>query len=358
MNKWLFLRGEWDERTQKSIDDNDDVWQQLAMELAKDKDSHLDIVFKCDFETAVYPGEADWEKTNIDYPGNLGSKPCIFAFNDISSRLSIGMPGKYDYVFARGGFDYYLPMLKDNPEAYKIRYGAGARFIPEPEINYQLILVDTEAQKQAVLDKYPGANVNLLIKPAASHFKPIECEKEYDVCYIANYQQARFKGVKWVYETVPRDLRVLHLGYIDEHITPPPNVIRKRVDRIDMPKWISKCKVGIVPYDNVDSAPRALVEMVACGLNVVCLDSVNYWRGEYPCFDSDKADFWNIVDKLVIPKHSRIINSCVDPTESIYKSVADDISKFYQENLSIPVAAKHIKDLINGNNNQLRQGVI
>ena len=171
--------------------------------------------------------------------------------------------------------------------------------MPEPDINYNLILVDTEAQKQSVLKQYPKANVHLFIKPAASHFKPVECEKEYDVCYIANQQQAKIKGTKWVYDTVPRNLKVLHLGYIDEHITPPSNVTRKRVDRIDMPSWISKCRVGVVPYDRTDSAPRALIEMHHCRVDTISLDTVNFNWDLYPSTICGKDNFWKLVCELI-----------------------------------------------------------
>ena len=322
MSKWLFLRGEWDERTQKSIDDNDDMWINLACELTKDENDSVDIIFK-----------GDTQKIILDNEGNKGSKPMVFSFTDISSRKTIGMAGKYDYVFARGGFDYYSPMLRDCKDAYKVRYGAGCRFMPEPDIDYQLILVDTEHQKRAVLSHYPKANVHLLIKPAAVHFKPIECEKEYDVCYIANHQQARIKGVKWVYDTVPRDLKVLQLGYIDDCITPPPNIARKRVDRIDMPKWISKCKIGIVPYDSIDSCPRVIPEMSACGLPVICLDTVNIGHF-YKFLRTKKSSFWE-----------EVVIMCDQTKYS--PNWLTDISEHYQQYLSLPVAAKYLKDIIN-----------
>ncbi len=293
---YLFLRGAWDERTQKSIDDDDDMWHNLFEELSKDGHGY------------IY-----YHKDNMD-------------------RTVLGAElKKCDIVFSRGAFQWQTEILKRIPNAFKIRYGAGRRFMPEPDIDYQLVLVDTEQQKKEVLAKYPKANVHLLIKPAASHFKPIDVEKEYDVCYIANGQQAHFKGVEWVYETVPKDLRVLHLGYPSKFKV-PENVTQKRVDRIDMAREISRCKIGVLPYDMVDSAPRALVEMIACGLYVVTTD-MNYEDFIYgACEKMYKEDIWN-----------RII-SLLETAELV--GGIKSTRAFYENHLSIQKSASHIKNLI------------
>jgi len=311
MSNWLFLRGSWDERTQKSIDDDDDMWVQLFRKLG---DPNYDIWFLDRKETLTW----------ITCGGKNITKSSV-------EGLIKNINPDLDYIFARGGFDYYLPILKKCPNAYKIRYGAGKRFVPEPEIDYQLILVDTEKQKADVLAKYPKANVHLFIKPAARHFKPLDVEKEYDVCYIANGQQARFKGIEWIYKTCPSDISILHLGYPSK-FKPPANVTCRRVDRIDMAREISRCKVGIVPYDSTDSCPRVIPEMLACGLPLVILDTVNFWKDKYCCVVSNRDNFWK-----------NVINS-VD----VKKEYVELIKKYYKIYLSLPIAAKHIKELING----------
>jgi hypothetical protein len=158
-------------------------------------------------------------------------------------------------------------------------------------------------------------------------WRPRDVDKEYDVCYIANHPQADIKRIKWVYKTVPKDLKVLHLG-IKGNIKHPKNVIRKCVPHAQMPKWISKCRVGIIPYKEIDSAPRALVEMVACGLQVVVLNTVRIWKEKYPVSYVDKHRFWNLV-KMDL------------------KTPCPNIRRLYEENLSISVATQHLRDLIN-----------
>ena len=266
--KYLMLRGAWDSRTQKSIDDDDDMWMQLFAELCG-MDYGI-IWLQGDYYTKHY-------RNNVHI---ICSPECNF---------------DADIVFARGGFDYYD--IK-NTAKYAIRYAAGKRFVPTAkEYNlYDLLLVDSEKQKADVLKVYPDANVQLWIKPAANHFKPVEVDKEYDICYIANGQQAIIKNIQWVYDTVPSDLKVLHLGYPSD-ITPPDNVTCRRVDRIDMPTEISRCKVGIVPYRDIDSAPRALIEMIACRVPVVAFEGVNIWHAKYPCHKASKwmSVFWGEV---------------------------------------------------------------
>lgn len=317
---WLFLRGGWDEKTQKSIDDNDDVWIQLFNELILEGDKGS-VLFK-----------SDGIQKSIVY----SNKTQIFADN--TTKLSIYQMTNFDVLFVRGGFPWQKEIAKSFPKSYKIYYGAGRRYIPDENI-YNLILCDSEKQKKEILQKYPKANAHLFIKPAAHHFKPIECKKEYDVCLIANETQGYFKGVQWVYDTVPKDLKVLHLGNFTGQYKAPENVTRKHVSRIDMPSEISKCKMGIIPYWNqIDSCPRIIPEMTACGLSLIVADELNVWNEKYKIGSSNKQDFWKEVKKDLVTINSlNIIGKNV---------VRDVVAKHYKENLSIPIAAKHIHNLI------------
>lgn len=273
---WLFLRGEWDKNNRVSFKNDTDMWVQLFRELAGDDQFYI------------------W------YKGY-----------DIRVEPT--------HIFARGGHSYYLPILDRFPKAYKIRYGAGERFMPERD--YELILVDTPVQRQKVSNKY-SYNVHLWVKPAANCFKPIETDKEYDVCYIANPaadNQAEFKRLKWVYDTAPRDLKILHLGN-SWKFKPPKNVTVKRLSRLEMPQWINKCRIGICPYTKRDSAPRALVEMNACGLTVVCLE-VNIWHDMYNTIRAAPDNFWDMVKDF-------------------------PVTNIPPEKFSVKSAANYLKDLI------------
>ena len=155
--KVLFLRGAWDERTQKSIDDDDDMWLQLADGLGD-----ADIVFFGSDKTR-----------HIKYRNSD-----IWAYNDLSK-----IDGDWDVVFARGGFNEYDPVVA-RLGGKKVYYGAGRRFCPDSNA-YDIVLCDNGFQREAI-----GDNARVWSKPAASHFRPMEGVKTYDLCYIANGQQA------------------------------------------------------------------------------------------------------------------------------------------------------------------------
>jgi len=251
---WLFLRGAWDDRTQKSIDDDDDMWLQLFRELAGDDNYYI------------------WFKDNNKSLKSHGDRIYSCTQQELTRNKHLLKP---DVIFARGGFDYYLPILNAFPKAKKIRYGAGCRYMPEKSVKYDLCIVDTEEQRSDILSVFESQFVLQWVKPAASHFRYMpEVKKEYDVCYIANGQQQHIKGVKWVYTTAPKDLKILHLGYPSSYNV-PENVTQIRVDRKDMPLWINKCKVGIVPYWNSpDSEPRVIGEMANCQIKIAVGDTV------------------------------------------------------------------------------------
>lgn len=306
MSNWLMLRGEWDKNNKQSFKDNTDMWWHLLQEIA-------------------------------------GQNPYTIWYKD--KKLS----GEYDYIFARGGFDYYKPILKKFPNAYKIFYGAGKRIVPEEDLGYSLILCDTEAQKYKILKKYPNIRTELWIKPAAKHFKPVECGKEYDVCYVADCHspfQEKIKRVKWVYKTLPEDMTMLHLGKCS--IKPPPNVTVKKVSRLDMPEWYSKCRVGIVPYRGYDSCPRVIPEMLACGLHVYGLPSVNFWAEKYIYEDPDPYDDGDYLNGDIYEKQHfwGNVEYRMHHNSFLGKTEIDNIVKYYQKHLSLKPAAEHLRKII------------
>lgn len=311
--KYILLRGRFDERTQNSIDTDDDMWTQLIAGLAGESDACI----------IYYKGE---NGLNYEYREN-----CIITTDTNAIR-----DGSDVTVFSRGGFPWQAEILRSMPLAVKMRYGAGKRYMPEPDIDYTVVFVDNDRQRVEVIASGCEASVNLLIKPAALHFVPAPVRKEFDVCYIANGEQADMKNVEWVYNTVPPDLKVLHLGYKSIYHA-PKNVTLRRVDRIDMPTEISRCRVGVVPYakrlEN-DSCPRVLSEMLSCGLPIIINTEMDYWKEKYgQCmgvFNSSLICFWDVVKSV----KSAL---AVHPAK---------ISERFNALFSMDVATKHIKDIL------------
>lgn len=248
-----------------------------------------------------------------------------------------------DVIFCRGGFKEYHSVLERYPKAIKIYYGAGRRFLPQPEFSdYDIILQDSPEQVKECQKKFPKPLTTLFIKPAADNiFYPENNIKEYDICFPANGTQS-FKGHKFIYSTIPPNVKLLNLGNNPKKFKYPSNVTSYRSLKSQMPVEISKCKVGIVAVESkIDSCPRVIPEMLACGLPIVVLKGVRFWQDKYikSVFDSssylstgemaDKNNFWDVVD-WVLKNYKK------------YKS-----RKYYEKCLSLRSAANFIIEKIN-----------
>ena len=251
-------------------------------------------------------GLADGDHSNVSYFGGKRRiqelSKSFYLIKDKKPLVYHIGPEVPEVIWARGGFSEYHNTLTGYQESFKIYYGAGQRFLPiEGFHDYQLILVDSEEQLAKGRQKFPHIPVHLWPKPAPPQFKPVKCEKEYDVCFIANGTQP-FKGHDFVAKTAPKDLKILHLGFESE-VDKLDNVTHKRVPRLEMPKWISKCKVGILCCEEIDSCPRVLPEMLACGVPVGSLDRVRFWRDAYVSQRSvwlaSKGIFWDAVRAML-----------------------------------------------------------
>lgn len=247
-----------------------------------------------------------------------------------------------DVIFCRGGFQEYHDVLKRFPKAIKIYYGAGRRFLPQPGFfDYDIILQDSPEQVRICQTKFPDALTTLFIKPAPDNIiYPIKTKKEYDVCFPANGAQA-FKGHKFVYKTAPKDLKILNLGNNPRGYKYPNNVTSYRVLRKDIAQHYAKCKMGIVVVSSeIDSCPRVLPELLACGLPIIVLDGVRFWKDKYiesaassrNQFSTgeivNKENFWSFV--------LFVLNNL-----NLY-----DPRKYYEQNLSLPIAARFLRDKI------------
>jgi len=320
--KLLFLRGQvpTDRDPQQIVFDQladcDDMWTQLARELSKDGYGEV------------------W------YWGNENqSRDHSFAGNFVERWIQGGFGNtKYDFkpdvIFARGGFPEYDQVLKRNPQAFKIYYGAGFRRIPVNDFkDYNLILVDTPAQLEIARSKFPKIRSELLIKPAAENiFKPYEHpqKKYFDVIMVGNYNKAVDKGHDFIFPRLPGGIRLRSVGGVPKHIKRQykRNSYVGWTPRLQIPVCYSQAKVAIVATGRQDSCPRVIPEALACNVPILVLKRVNVWREKYITKQTgmltSKTHFGDDVLRMV--KH--------------YKKFSP--RQYYEENLSLEVSAKQI----------------
>jgi len=325
--KFLMLRGQvpQDRDPQEivfdKIEEVDDVWSQLFFTMLGDDDY----------------GEV-W------YWG--GKREKKFAFNFIERWVSSFETYETKFIphviFCRGGFKEYHPVLKRFPKAIKIYYGAGSRFLPQPGFyDYDIILQDSPEQLKICQQEFPDILATLFIKPAADNiFYPMpEIKKEYDVCFPANGAQP-FKGHKFVYSTVPKDIKLLNLGNNPRNYRYPENITSYRVLRAQMAENIAKCKVGIVAVESrVDSCPRVIPEMLACGIPIVVLEDVRFWKGKYIISAVDPRTI-EATGELAIRENFWAT------VRTVLKHDYYNPRKYYEENLSLNHAAEFLRKKI------------
>ncbi|KKN60583.1 hypothetical protein LCGC14_0530230 [marine sediment metagenome] len=359
--KFLMLRGQVpQDRNAKEImfdkrEDIDDVWSQLFFAMLEDNDSS---------ELWYWGG-----KRTKKFTENFTERWVPF-FENYETEF---VP---DVIFCRGGFQEYHTILKRFPKAVKIYYGAGNRFLPQPGFHdYDIILQDSPEQVEICKAQFPKALTTLYVKPAADNvFYPIDCKKDFDVCFPANASQS-FKGHNFVYSTVPKNIKLLNLGNRPKRYAHGDNVTSLRSSRTGMAKNISRCKVGIVAVNSrVDSCPRVIPEMLACGIPIIVLDDVRFWQSKYIVSANNswaddatdkltnKKNFWSTIIRFWQNRYVvSVADSCTkDATgeltsqENFWSTVEMVLNhleyynprKYYEENLSLDHAGKFIREKI------------
>jgi glycosyltransferase involved in cell wall biosynthesis len=245
-----------------------------------------------------------------------------------------------DVIICRGGFPYYDDFIKRFPNAKKVYYGAGRRFWPTTDFtDYDLFLVDDPIQFETI--KAKGKNVEMLLKPAATMFKPYDIQKRYDVCFMANAAQRKIKRHDLFIKAVANSgLSVLNLGNTDPELIEMAEKMGADITwagwslRQFLPEKISQCRVGVCASGpDIDSCPRVIPEYLACGLPIVTTD-VKFWK-----------------EKYITPNTGMIVSD--NDLVSGIKTVLDMIDaysprEYYDQNIGMEVAAKRLKKQING----------
>lgn len=277
--RWLFLRGSVPkdrpakEIAWKSLDSCTDMWESLFAGMVGPDDTGTILYFGG--HRRVYYRDNLCVKWTHSFKNYRGEEP--------------------DVIVARGGFSEYTSLLRKYPRVFKVYYGANHGCIPKDGIEYGLVMVDSKKQEEKV--RQHRLKPVRFFKPASPLFFPREVQKKYDVCFVAIHPNDRRKRVGWVHKTCPRDLKVLQLG---NGCRAPKNFTVKKCLHNKMPKAMSKCKVGIVPYTDEDSGPRVIPEFLACDVPVVVRESVQWSPDFYVGAEkAKKGDFWATVKSII-----------------------------------------------------------
>ena len=298
---YLFLRG-----ISKAATKNTDMWLNLFTK----------IVGKNDTGEMVCFGEPYYKKVSENFV--IKTMPSIDNYQSDP-----------DIIFVRGRFKEWINFLTKHKSVKKIYYGAGNNGSnPNTTIYYDIILSDCQNQLDAIIKTHPKSKCVAWAKPAHEIFTPPKIyTNEYDICFIGNGKRPH-KGHLFVKETCPKDIKILHLGTQSE-VDEMPNVTQILSEHNEMPKWIGKCKIGIVPYSSKDSCPRVIPEMLACGIPIVAFNTVNFWHNLYKdVIVTDTKNFWNTVKNTSID--NKQISDRYNNEISVLK-VADFLRKLCME---------------------------
>ena len=267
--RWLLLRsahaGE-SERTgpppPADLAANDDMWTQLFAAVVAGDPADRGLIGRVG------------EPYEIAYDGQLTERrvPELIALAD----------WRPDVIISRGGYRQYrrVELARGLNTATKCYLGAGERWNPGAwgwmsNQHYDVIFTDSPAQRAQIEHDRPDSRVAILHKPAAACFRPVACEKRFDVVFNCS-RVASFKGHHWLAKRLPKRTRVLRIGPRDPWFAEREAAGRLEVTwtgvipRRDVPAWACQAAVGVV-CDNglLDTGPRVLPEMLAMDIPVL-----------------------------------------------------------------------------------------
>jgi len=194
---------------------------------------------------------------------------------------------KPDVTFFRGGFSEYDRLTKKNPKFFgtKLYLGAnGPRRYPIYGGIYDKILIEDERDIKKD-NHYPFYKIGV-----PNIFKPLNLQKKYDICWIANGTQIKQKGQEYFIEYVSKsnvlkNAKILHIGN-------KPDVGKKlcdkygvdnidftgHYDRFGVNKALNQSKFGLVTSNDVDGCPRISTEILATGTPLLIRDKTRLLR--------------------------------------------------------------------------------
>ena len=207
-----------------------------------------------------------------DIEFDINGKKFIQKFVDDFS-VCLFYPKPY-ITFWRGGFIEYDRLSSVRPDFFSPRsfyLAAGKRTTPQYGGKYDKILVESDSDlSKVVWPFYKTANQEI--------FKPLSLQKKYDVCFVSNFTQLKFKGQDFFIEQISkskflRSLSICHIGNnpdIGTRLCKKFNISNIKflgyLTRLQINEILNMSKFGLVTSSSVDGCPRVITEVMCSGI--------------------------------------------------------------------------------------------
>jgi len=180
-------------------------------------------------------------------------------------------------TFFRGGFAEYDILVNTNPKhlGLKLYTGTGKRILPQygGKYDYYLMENNSDILTRNHIPFYKTASNNI--------FQPMIANYKYDIFWMANFEQYRFKGQEFFIKKISeskylKTLKIIHLGNKPEmgkKLCKKYGI--KNIEflgwkkRPEVNKLICESKFGIVTSNNQDGCPRVITEMLCAGTPII-----------------------------------------------------------------------------------------
>jgi len=194
----------------------------------------------------------------------------------------------------RGGFEEYDRAVQHCPDVFgkKLYLSAGKRIQPQFGGKYDKILVEDD-KFLFIPNSVPFFKTcNLDI------FKPLKnIQKKYDICWICNGSQWRYKGQDYFIEQIGKSdylksLSIVHIGNKPEEFIKTcqkfgvSNIeFKNHIPRPEINKVLNESKYGIVASNDADGCPRVSTEVLCSGTPLLLRSSTSllaYYKMHLP----------------------------------------------------------------------------
>src|SRR4030042_3854248 len=180
-------------------------------------------------------------------------------------------------TFWRGGFAEYDALTLSRSDFFSPRsfyLAAGKRTFPQYGGKYDRILVESDSNlSKGIWPFYKTSNQEI--------FKPLNLQKKYDVCWICNFTQLKFKGQKFFIDQISKSkflkkLSICHVGnnpQVGISLCKKYNVFNISflgyLSRLKINEILNMSKFGLVTSSSIDGCPRVITEVMCTGTPVL-----------------------------------------------------------------------------------------